>query len=374
MEQHRPRGAELSSLELAARVAALETTNAHLARRIAELSFLSSAAARLCTTLDRFEIARIVLDCASVAAEEKTIRAFIVLRVGKGLSFLAGVSIDAVKAEAAIAAHQDALERCVRLGEIAPFDGWAAVPIPGDVHEPALGAIAIDCANGKLSSAVRRRLQKLAELAGRSFANARVLAHSIAAGTIDELTGVTNRRHFDRRLSEELRRARRLGDPMSLILLDLDHFKDVNDAFGHQEGDRTLRSVAHCISNCVRDIDVVSRWGGEEFAVVLPGAEPAEAVRIAERIRVAVRALGLRSASGARVPTAVSCGVAWVDERIHTPAQCVAAADRCLLEAKRSGRDRTVDMHGAVDGDDQGRAEGLPERGACEHRGAARQP
>ena len=363
---------ELTSLGLEARIAALETTNAHLTRRIAELSFLSSAASRLGSTLDRFEIARIVLDCAAVAVERKGARAFVLMRAVKALAFLASSGIETAEIEPYVGVHRDTLERMLRTGESGVVGGWFAVPIPGDPHEPALGCIAVECVHETFAPAIRRRLFKLADLAGRSFANARLLAHSIAAGTIDELTGVANRRHFDRRLSEELRRARRLSDPMSLILIDLDHFKDINDRYGHPEGDRTLRAVAQCIAGCVRDIDVVSRWGGEEFAIVLPGAAADEAVAIAERIRQAVQGLNLRTAGGAPSSPTLSCGVAWVDNSIHTPAQCVAAADRCLLEAKRSGRNRTVAMH-AIGAANQGREEQVTERPAREYRGAARQ-
>ncbi len=372
MDSNARRDPELDALGLEAKVAALETTNAHLTRRIAELSFLSSAASRLCSTLDRYEIARIVLDCAAVAIERRAALAFVVMRAAKSLDFVAGAGIEAHDAEPYVSAHRDALERALRSGDAGVLDGWLVVPVPGDPREPALGCIVVECAQQSFSPAVRRRLIKLADLAGRSFANARLLAHSIAAGTIDELTGVSNRRHFDRRLSEELRRARRLSYPMSLILLDLDHFKEVNDCHGHQEGDRTLRAVAHCIAGCVRDIDVVSRWGGEEFAIVLPGASAEESMVIAERVRTAVAALDLRAATGALLRPTVSCGVAWVDATIHTPAQCVAAADRCLLEAKRTGRNRTVAMD-AVTPPNPGRTEELTERGAREHRGAARQ-
>jgi two-component system cell cycle response regulator len=224
----------------------------------------------------------------------------------------------------------------------------------------------------KLDAAARHLLGRLSELAGRSFANAQVLAKSLTAGVTDDLTGVYNRRYFDRRLAEELRRARRLGERMGLILLDLDLFKDVNDRFGHPEGDRTLRAAAHTIVASVRDIDAVTRWGGEEFAVIVPGADGRQAMVVAERIRLAIESLALRTASGHDLRVTVSGGVAWAASDIHTPAQCLAAADRALLEAKRCGRNRTVAMCDPGDGPPPGRPAGMRESVVREHRGSAR--
>jgi diguanylate cyclase (GGDEF)-like protein len=368
----RPRRAsDLSSLELQARIAALETTNEHLTRKVAELSFLWSAAARLGATLDRFEIAQAVLDCAAVAIERPRAHAFVLTRAGNAVAFIAGSSIEAHEAEAMVASHNDAIDRCLRVGAPSTVHEFTIVPIPGDAREPALGCIVLRASDGAFSAQVIKRLEKLAQLAGRSLGHARQLAFSIAAGTTDELTGVYNRRHFDRRLAEELRRARRLDERLTLILLDLDRFKEINDRFGHPEGDRALRTVAQCIVACVRDIDVVSRWGGDEFAIVIPGADGGEAVVVAERIHAAVRALDLGHGDDPLRPT-VSCGVAWVSPKIHTPAQFVAAADRCLLEAKRTGRDRTVAMAGDAGAAFQGRSGDVDERPAREHRGAAR--
>jgi diguanylate cyclase (GGDEF)-like protein len=129
-----------------------------------------------------------------------------------------------------------------------------------------------------------------------------------------------------------------------LLLFDLDLFKKVNDEHGHAEGDRVLRAVAQTIVATVRDIDVVTRWGGEEFAVILPGVEGAAAAAVAERVREAVEAMAFRTQGGISLRLTVSCGVAWAVPHIHTPSQCFSAADRCLLEAKRLGRNRTVAM------------------------------
>jgi len=372
MAKKRSASWELDELDSRARIAALETTNAHLATRVAELSFLSTAAERLCSTLDRDEIARIVLDCAAVAIEERQRPRFLVVRAGNAVVLSGIASIAEAEAAEIIQTHAADVERLLRAGDASSLGGHLLIPVPGDRHEPSLGAIVVATDGyAPLSRDAIRRLVKLSALAGRGLTNARMLAHSIAAGVTDELTGAFNRRYFERRLADELKRARRLGGRLSVMLFDLDHFKSINDLHGHPSGDLVLCAVADSISATVRDIDVVTRWGGEEFAVIAPGSDGDDAMNIAERVRLAVGALSLQLLDGSKVGVTVSCGIAWVTASIHTPAQCVAAADRCLLEAKAAGRDRVVALFDAP-APHQGRAADAHERTAREHRGAAR--
>ena len=372
MAKKRSAPTELDELDLRARIAALETTNAHLATRVAELSFLSTAAERLCSTLDRDEISRIVLDCAAVALEERQRPRFLLARVGNAIALSGVAAIAEPEAAEILRSNAAEVERLLRAGDAASLGGHLLVPVPGDRQEPALGAIVIAIDGyAPLSRDAVRRLIRLAALAGRGLTNARMLAHSIAAGVTDELTGAFNRRYFDRRLADELKRARRLGGRLSVLLFDLDHFKSINDIHGHPSGDRVLCAVADSISASVRDIDVVTRWGGEEFAVIAPGSDGEDAVNIAERVRQSVGALSLHLLDGSKIGVTVSCGIAWVTGDIHTPAQCVAAADRCLLEAKAAGRDRVIALHD-TSSTNQGRTSDARERTARDHRGAAR--
>jgi diguanylate cyclase (GGDEF)-like protein len=369
----RPDRNDLGELDMRARIAALETTNTHLTAKVASLSFLAAAAARVGATLDPRVIAREVIDAVGVATNDRNRPRFLIVRNGNDLECGDGTLVDQPEAEAFVSAHHDVLERSLRIGEVARAGGFAVIPIPVRANEPGFGCIVVlEPADDPLDQAQLQLLVRLAELAGRSFANARLLAQSVTAGVTDELTGVYNRRYFDRRLAEELKRARRLGERMGLILLDLDLFKSINDRFGHPEGDRTLRAAANSIVASVRDIDAVTRWGGEEFAVILPGADGDHAVVVAERIREAVEALRLRTASGVELGITVSCGVAWVAPDIHTPAQCLAAADRCLLEAKRAGRNRTIAMADPAGEPIPGRSVDGRESVPREHRGAAR--
>jgi two-component system cell cycle response regulator len=155
----------------------------------------------------------------------------------------------------------------------------------------------------------------------------------------DGLTQMHNRRHFQMRLAEEFRRAQRYDNPLALILADLDHFKAVNDTSGHVQGDVVLRKVAACFQACIRDTDTAARWGGEEFAVVLPQTHLAGALTVAERIRRDVAALKL-GAGELGVVTA-SLGVSsYPAAHVHTTDELVRSADEALYRAKREGRNR----------------------------------
>lgn len=155
----------------------------------------------------------------------------------------------------------------------------------------------------------------------------------------DALTGIANRRQFEARLAEELRRAHRYGDPFSLVLLDIDHFKRVNDEHGHLTGDVVLIEVARSIQRAVRDTDLVARHGGEEFAVLLPRTQLAGALTVAERVRAELHRLQPLPESGLRITA--SLGIAGYPNLQPTgPVPLFEAADSALYRAKREGRDR----------------------------------
>lgn len=156
----------------------------------------------------------------------------------------------------------------------------------------------------------------------------------------DALTRLANRRYFDEQLSVELKRAKRYGSPLVLLLVDVDRLKEINDLHGHDAGDAALRSVADALFASCRATDVAARWGGDEFMVLAPGTDAGGAVALARRIRETLR--NLPSLSAASRPT-VSVGIADLDGGADpTPASLCAAADAALYEAKSSGRDRAV--------------------------------
>jgi len=153
----------------------------------------------------------------------------------------------------------------------------------------------------------------------------------------DPLTGLANRRGGERHIANEISRAKRERRPLSCVLIDLDRFKQVNDTFGHQAGDQLLRDVSNLLRRTVRAYDILVRWGGEEFLLVLPGVDRDVARMLAERVRIAVEALDTHGLG----PVTMSAGVAGFDSD-YDFAATLKAADRRLYQAKASGRNCVV--------------------------------
>jgi two-component system, cell cycle response regulator len=158
------------------------------------------------------------------------------------------------------------------------------------------------------------------------------------AAFTDHLTGLANRRRFERQLEREVGRTDRFGHPFSLLMVDIDNFKNLNDSFGHDAGDDAIRRISRVLREGTRGIDLAARIGGEEFAVLLVETNQQAAVEVAERLRLAIWALEIPS--GGQVTA--SFGVAECPTDAHTAADILKAADVALYEAKRAGRDRVV--------------------------------
>jgi diguanylate cyclase (GGDEF)-like protein len=184
---------------------------------------------------------------------------------------------------------------------------------------------------GRRDDALERRNEDLRALSERLQ----------ALSATDALTGIANRRTFDERLAIEVARSNRYGAPLSLVMIDLDHFKELNDRFGHPAGDEVLKRVAVLIDREKRLGDVVARYGGEEFAAILPHTEPRAATIWAERVRQLIAGTEVRSEAGALNVTA-SFGVAGAPQEQAESAGLVEGADQALYEAKRLGRNRVV--------------------------------
>ena len=186
-------------------------------------------------------------------------------------------------------------------------------------------------------------------IALRDVSERKALEEKLAAlAMTDGLTGLANRRAFDEALSREWKRTLRKGTAVSLLLLDLDHFKQFNDNYGHQVGDDCLRAVAATLRATVRESDIAARYGGEELAVILPETHSAAAEVLAERFRAAVEALGVTHSAnpeGGGFVT-VSIGVATALSRdggtIAMPEGLLLSADLALYKAKHEGRNRTA--------------------------------
>ena len=164
-----------------------------------------------------------------------------------------------------------------------------------------------------------------------------------ASAVLDPLTGLHNRRHLDARLKSEFAFANRHGTPLSVLLIDIDHFKKVNDTYGHPGGDAALRALADRLQRTVRTEDIVARYGGEEFAVVARGIEGPGALLLAERIREQAHKIKVQH-EDANISFTISVGVATMTrERVFdTIAALLKAADDALYKAKESGRNRCV--------------------------------
>ncbi len=222
----------------------------------------------------------------------------------------------------------------------------AAMPEPGNlVFVPlhadgrTVGVMVCEHAlrrGSRLERRVVSMLERYGSQAGLALTNAWLVDRLKRSATTDGLTGVANRRAFDETFARELARAARADDPLSLVLVDLDRFKLLNDTHGHLAGDDVLRAVASCLEDEVRIGDSVARYGGEEFAVVLPGLDAADALAAAERLRTRVAALELGAA------VTVSAGVSSFPLHANEPLGLIRAADAALYASKRDGRDRVT--------------------------------
>jgi diguanylate cyclase (GGDEF)-like protein len=159
----------------------------------------------------------------------------------------------------------------------------------------------------------------------------------------DELTGLRNRRNSMKRLHEEFLRAGRSGDPLSLIIVDIDHFKKINDSHGHPFGDVVLKRVATHLRDMLRNYDIIGRIGGEEFMVITPGLDLAEAVLLAERLRQAIASERITE-GGVLVKVTVSAGVATMADEDDSVQSLIKRTDIALYRAKKEGRNQVASL------------------------------
>jgi two-component system, cell cycle response regulator len=211
-----------------------------------------------------------------------------------------------------------------------------SVPVAGP--EGTLGVLS---ASSPAHHAFAADHELLATLLANAAAQVLCMAELREAALTDAQTRAYNRRYLAPRLREELERARRSGDALSVLLLDLDHFKRVNDEHGHAAGDAVLSAFADLVRSCVRSVDVLVRRGGEEFVLLLPATGLVAARAVAERIRQCLAGRTLEPRSGVRLTQTVSIGVAGWDREEDADA-LEERADRAMYDAKRRGRNRVA--------------------------------
>ncbi|HEX2085023.1 MAG TPA: diguanylate cyclase [Solirubrobacteraceae bacterium] len=188
----------------------------------------------------------------------------------------------------------------------------------------------------------RELFHYLAAQAGISIENVELHETVQRQAVTDELTGLSNHRRFQEALASELERARRFETGIGLVMLDVDNFKQVNDTYGHQVGDRVLREVARVLRTESREVDEPARYGGEELAVILPAADLDGAYGLAERVRQGIASLEIPVDGDGRLKVTASFGAAALPESAHDQGTLIAAADAALYAAKRAGKNRTV--------------------------------
>lgn len=332
--------------------------------RLQAIEGFVAASRSLVADLDRPRIVEIIV---AVAAEQ--LRADIVALFSRGpdgtfrLEAGSGFPVEAVGFE--LPTGEGLLRRSVagrvRMTDVLTADKWppeyranrpggdaphAAMGLPIEVGGEVsaillLTRVGADRAYTELDGSIADLLSAQVAIA---LQNADLHAQVAESAVRDPLTGLLNRRYFDEAVETAFAAARRSGTELSLIVLDLDRFSDVNNEHGHTVGDGVLRRVARAMSAAVRTSDIVARYGGEEFVIIAPGSSQNDAVALAERIRLAVATEARRPVEGLVVPLTISAGVA---SRLGDEADGRAlfrAADSALLAAKRAGRDRVVTL------------------------------
>jgi diguanylate cyclase (GGDEF)-like protein len=322
-----------------------------LRRRRYDLEALAHLAFRLETTSDPLGVAEGLLE--AVVDDFGFERAAVIVANSDGLSLLAHHNLEPLTVVGDIPDPDSTLGRVASSGTSlrinrpdpsrdsflkALFPGsrnLLIAPMNADGHTISFLVVEHGLRRGsRIERRVVATVERFASQAALALNNAWLLEQVRRLAGSDPLTGLPNRRHFEETLQRELARAIRTEQPVNLLILDIDHFKRINDTYGHQTGDAVLRAVGRALSETVRVGDVVARYGGEEFAIVMPNAETEDAVALAERI--------LRNVENIDVPVTASIGIATYIRHASDGSSLVDAADRALYESKRSGRNRAT--------------------------------
>jgi diguanylate cyclase (GGDEF)-like protein len=291
--------------------------------------------------LDRVALLGILIETAVSACEAEY-----------GLVALSGsVGAEAESGDATEALSDAALEaehKAVRIGGVADARSDGAFALSSSLGKLApddtpVGAMTVARTERPFSASERRVFLYLVGQAAASVEN--VALHELVSeqAVTDELTGLPNNRAFREAMAKEAARAQRFQHDLSLLILDIDDFKQVNDTYGHLQGDAVLRAVGRIVDDESREIDEPARYGGEEFVIALPETSLEGALEVAERIRSRIERQGIRLVQGrGRISVTASLGAATMGAAAEDVNGLIAAADEALYEAKRSGKNRVV--------------------------------
>jgi two-component system, cell cycle response regulator len=322
-----------------------------LRRRRFDLEALARMATKIEDATDTRAVAQVLLE--QVADIFDLNRSLLLASVGGELTLMA--TNDIATTPQSVAGSDDSAIRWVRHNRKTLLvkldeteDPWLAsifsasanvVLVPLSAEGTSLGVLVIEHSL-KSGSRIERRvlsmIERFASHGALALRNASFLEHVQQMAETDGLTKIANRRTFESALTAEMSRAGRTKQPLSLILLDIDRFKKLNDTHGHQQGDEVLREVAQLLQGSSRDFDTAARYGGEEFAVILPGVGLGEAAKVAERLRKLIMT------ANTVVPVTASFGVAAFPAQAADPDALVSAADAALYSSKRGGRNKVT--------------------------------
>lgn len=230
----------------------------------------------------------------------------------------------------------------ILVGEKRLSRSWLGVPLLAD--QDLIGILAVASYEpNSFDEADQLLMEQISQQAALAIQNARIYEEADRQSKIDSLTGVSNHKHLIEMLYQETEKALAGMIPLSMIMLDIDHFKIYNDTYGHMVGDEVLRLTVQAIRSHIKKTDTVGRWGGEEFAIVLPNATITQANMVANRIRRTLSELPLFDVGGQTVPKpTISQGIATIPDHTTDADELVIIADRALYRAKERGRDQVA--------------------------------
>jgi diguanylate cyclase (GGDEF)-like protein len=355
------RQAQERSAQLETYAADLNRTYGELRRHMHHMTVLHEVSTRIVSALDPEEVLAGVLDSLGELLTYITAAIYLVdldvavpaegprsvTPAGSLPRLRASRTFDGTRAEqveATVASEESTIVESIRaqqsVGRMAP-SGVLQLVVPLVAGGRALGALEVTL-GAPLGIDDVKILELLAAAAAVALQNAHLYQETQRLATTDPLTGLSNHRHFHDLLKLEVQRARRMNYSIGLLIMDLDHFKLVNDRHGHPAGDAALRQVAELLRKRLRRTDIVGRIGGEEFAAILPGDGQAEVAIVAEKLRKAVEELPPIEGGMGDETTSVTLSVGGASlqpDRLDAQA-LIGSADRALYEAKRNGRNQ----------------------------------